>query len=116
MVVARADRIGAVLDELSHELELTFLGGEVQRHRVVAFVAHVRIGAAIEQELRSSARVCRPRRDAARYEAPCVRRREPRSLDDVGDLSSSCDSRVVAVARRLEQRLIAASRALAGVA
>ena len=51
VAVAGTDRIGPVLDQQSNDAEMLFLRGEVQRHRVVALVADVGIGAAIEQPL-----------------------------------------------------------------
>ena len=43
--------VRAVLDQQLDDVEIVVLGGEVQRNRVVAFVADVGIGAALEQRV-----------------------------------------------------------------
>ena len=49
VVLLTRDRPGAVLHEQRDDFEVAALGGEVQWERVVAFIANVRIRAALEQ-------------------------------------------------------------------
>ncbi len=49
VVYFAGDRLRAMFDQQANDLEVAALGGEMQRERVVALVADVRVGAAIEK-------------------------------------------------------------------
>ena len=50
MEIANAFRVGAGVEECPYRFEWTAPGGKMQRQRVIAFVAGVGIGAALEQQ------------------------------------------------------------------
>jgi len=103
--VARADRVGAMRDQLSDDVELPALSGEVQRKRVISLVSNVRVGAALEQEI-DHLLVHAVHREVERGAFSGVTGQCGASVDDIGMVvEHTSDARFVATLSAGEQFL-----------